>query len=308
MFGNRYTIFITPPKAGKSRQLSLRKSTLFISIVLLMLFIIGDGIALYKYRENLLLKRENSELKRKTKHLEGLAQIVEEIEKEESFIRDFLGLEKFGSSMGGLGQGQGGVDPSFSDTSSILLPHTKNEVFKKIPSYGQSPVENALYLKKSLEGIVDELKDRKSEWDTTPTILPVDTDEYWISSGYGWRKSPFTGRREFHNGLDISSRRGTPIIAPADGKVIFVGRDRYLGKYVKIAHNDTLTTTYGHLMEYKVKKGQMVKRGDVIGLMGNTGRSTGHHLHYQVQNGNKTVNPNHYILNAPASQAVIVMR
>ena len=76
-----------------------------------------------------------------------------------------------------------------------------------------------------MEGIVDELIDRKSEWDTKPTLLPVETDEYWISSGYGWRKSPFTGRREFHSGLDIASRRGTPVIAPADGKVISIGNE-----------------------------------------------------------------------------------
>jgi murein DD-endopeptidase MepM/ murein hydrolase activator NlpD len=173
---------------------------------------------------------------------------------------------------------------------------------------GHSPVQNALVLKKNLEGIIDDLLDRKSEWDRKPTILPVDTEEYWISSGYGWRKSPFTGRREFHSGLDISSRRGTPIVAPADGTVISVGKDRYLGKFLKIAHSDNLTTIYGHLMEHKVKKGQPVKRGDLIGLMGNTGLSTGHHLHYQVQKENKSVNPKQYILNTRTSQTVLAKR
>jgi len=159
-----------------------------------------------------------------------------------------------------------------------------------------------------MEGIVDELIDRKSEWDTKPTLLPVEADEYWISSGFGWRKSPFTGRREFHSGLDISSRRGTPIIAPADGTVISVGKDRYLGKFIKIAHSDTLVTLYGHLLEHKVKKGEAVKRGAVIGLMGNTGLSTGHHLHYGVQVDKKSVNPNHYILNTAASQTILAKR
>jgi murein DD-endopeptidase MepM/ murein hydrolase activator NlpD len=306
MFSNRYTIFISPPKAGKSRQLFLHKSVLYGAVLLFLVFIVGNGVGLYKYYENVKLQKENSRLKEENKKLEGLTQIVEEIEKDESFIRDFLGLENTGSSMGGLGQG--GISRPFTSTSFNYPLEVGSSLIPQLSEGGHSPVEKALVLKKNLEGIIDDLMDRKSEWDRKPTILPVDTDEYWFSSGYGWRKSPFTGRREFHSGLDISSRRGTPIIAPADGKVISVGKDRYLGKFLKIAHSDNLTTIYGHLMEHKVKKGKPVKRGDVIGLMGNTGLSTGHHLHYQVQKDNKSVNPKQYILNTRTSQTVLAQR
>lgn len=306
MFSNRYTIFISPPKAGKSRQLFLHKSVLYGGLLLVLIFIVGNGVAVFKYYENVKLQKENSRLREENKKLEGLTQIVEEIEKEESFIRDFLGLENTGSSMGGLGQG--GLSKPFNSISFNYPLEVSSTLIPQLSKNGQSPVENALVLKKNLEGIIDDLLDRKSEWDRKPTILPVDADEYWISSGYGWRKSPFTGRREFHSGLDISSRRATPIIAPADGTVLSVGKDRYLGKFLKIAHSDSLTTIYGHLMEHKVKKGQSVKRGDVIGLMGNTGLSTGHHLHYQIQKDNKSVNPKQYILNTRTSQTVLARR
>ena len=306
MFSNRYTIFISPPKAGKSRQLFLHKSVLYGAVLLFLVFIVGNGVGVYKYYENIKLQKENSRLKEENKKLEGLTQIVEEIEKEESFIRDFLGLDNNGSSMGGLGQG--GFSSPFTSTSFNYPLEVGSALIPQMSKDDLSPVENALVLKKNLEGIIDVLLDRKGEWDRKPTILPVDAEEYWISSGYGWRKSPFTGRREFHSGLDISSRRGTPIIAPADGTVVSVGKDRYIGKFIKIAHGDHLTTLYGHLMEHKVKKGQPVKRGDVIGLMGNTGLSTGHHLHYQVQKGNKSVNPKQYILNTRTSQNVLAKR
>ena len=306
MLKNYYTVFISSPQAGKSRQLSCHKSTFYISIFFLLLFLVGDGIAIFKYYESAYLRKENSKLKTENEKLEGLTSIVHEIEKEESFIRDFLGLEESGSSMGGLGQG--GTDAYSSDTSLHFPLESTSLISHRSSRHSQSPREKALCLKKNLEGIVDELIDRKSEWDTKPTLLPVEADEYWISSGFGWRKSPFTGRREFHSGLDISSRRGTPIIAPADGTVISVGKDRYLGKFIKIAHSDTLTTLYGHLLEHKVTKGEAVKRGAVIGLMGNTGLSTGHHLHYGVQVDKKSVDPNHYIFNTAASQTILANR
>jgi len=146
--------------------------------------------------------------------------------------------------------------------------------------------------------LVEIMRSQRQTWDSTPSILPVETDDYWFSSGFGWRLSPFTNLRDFHNGLDISSRKGTPIIAPANGKVIQRGRDKYLGKYVKIDHGGEVITLYGHLSGFDVSQGQKVKRGDTIGFMGNTGLSTGHHLHYTLKVRGKFANPLHYILNA----------
>ena len=295
MFKNCYTIFISPPKAGKTKQLSISKGTFYFLIFLLFLFIIGDCIAILKYCESTNLKKENTHLKTEKERLEKVVQIVDELKKAESFIRNFLGLEKSGSSMGGLGLG--GVDPNFIDTSSTISLNTDTKFPYKNGGHEVSLTENALLLKRDLQELIDELNDRKSDWDTRPTIMPVKAEEYWLSSGFGWRKSPFTGLREFHRGLDISARRGTPIIAPADGIVITAGKDLHLGRFVKIKHNDKFTTLYGHMLEHKVEKGQEVKRGDLIGLMGNTGMSTGYHLHYEVRKDNVSINPRNHILN-----------
>jgi murein DD-endopeptidase MepM/ murein hydrolase activator NlpD len=140
--------------------------------------------------------------------------------------------------------------------------------------------------------------------DSTPSILPVAVEGYWFSSGFGWRRSPFTGLKEFHDGLDISSRKGTPIIAPAAGRVVKIAYHRYRGKYLQLDHGRQCITTFAHLSGFNVNHGQKVERGDVIAYMGSTGRSTGSHLHYKIEIMEKVVNPKHYILNARANRLV----
>jgi murein DD-endopeptidase MepM/ murein hydrolase activator NlpD len=137
------------------------------------------------------------------------------------------------------------------------------------------------------------LKEQKSILASTPAIRPTDG---WFSSGFGYRTSPFTNQREFHKGLDIGNRVGTPVIAPADGLVVFVGREGSLGKMIAINHGYNLTTRYGHLNKFRVKKGKYVKRGQVIAEVGTSGRSTGPHLHYEVHLNDVHVNPFSYIL------------
>jgi murein DD-endopeptidase MepM/ murein hydrolase activator NlpD len=138
------------------------------------------------------------------------------------------------------------------------------------------------------------LREQKSILACTPSIRPTNG---WFSSGFGYRISPFTNLREFHKGLDIATRIGTPIIAPADGLVVFAGREGNFGRMVAINHGYNLMTRYGHLHKFRVRKGQHVKRGQVIGEVGNTGRCTGPHLHYEVLLNGVPVNPLRYILN-----------
>jgi murein DD-endopeptidase MepM/ murein hydrolase activator NlpD len=127
----------------------------------------------------------------------------------------------------------------------------------------------------------------------TPSIWPV---RGYLSSNYGRRTDPFTGRRIFHPGIDVSAPRGTEITAPADGRVVAVGRRGAYGKAIIIDHGHDVVTRYGHLQDYNVRAGQRVQRGDVIGFVGNTGRSNGPHLHYEVWVHDKLQNPVHYIL------------
>lgn len=138
------------------------------------------------------------------------------------------------------------------------------------------------------------LKEQKSILNCTPSVRPTDG---WFSSGFGYRISPFTNQREFHKGLDIANRIGTPIIAPSDGLVVFVGREGNFGKMITINHGYNLITRYGHLNKPLVKKGQHIKRGQIIAEVGNTGRCTGPHLHYEILLNGVPVNPLRYILN-----------
>jgi len=149
------------------------------------------------------------------------------------------------------------------------------------------------WLRNDFQDLVHYLRLNKKRLDATPSISPVSGG--WITSHFGYRTSPFTGRREFHRGLDIAQRPGTPVIAPADGKVTYAGFNNLWGYRVDISHGYGYNTFYGHLEKILVKPGQMVKRGQVIGYLGSTGRATGPHLHYQINVNGVAVNPDNYI-------------
>ncbi len=127
----------------------------------------------------------------------------------------------------------------------------------------------------------------------TPTVWPVHGA---INSGFGIRPDPFTGQPAFHEGVDISTSRSEPVLATADGVVLRSGWAGEYGKAIEIAHGDRYETLYGHLEKTLVAEGQTVRRGDRVGLVGSTGRSTAPHLHYEVHVDRRAVNPLEYIL------------
>jgi len=122
----------------------------------------------------------------------------------------------------------------------------------------------------------------------TPSVWPV---AGWLSSAYGSRTDPFTGAPDFHPGVDISGNRGAPVRAPADGQIEKAGVNGAYGKSVLIAHGFGLASRFGHLSRLTVKAGQTVRRGDVIGFVGSTGRATSSHLHYEVLINRSSINP-----------------
>jgi murein DD-endopeptidase MepM/ murein hydrolase activator NlpD len=255
------------------------------------------------YDNYLALREENSYLLHKERELEALRQTMERIRKDENTIRSFLGVEKSGEETSGLGQGG---EPS-PDLSTIALNDAMASGSVPFPAKPKevSILQRAKSLELDLQELVETMRSQRETWDSTPSIMPVNVTDYWFSSGFGWRRSPFTGLKEFHNGLDISSAKGTPIVAPADGTVIKRGYDKYLGKFLKIDHGRKIVTTYGHLSAYNVSPGQKVERGDIIASMGNSGLSTGHHLHYMIKVKERCVNPLHYILNAKANRLLV---
>jgi murein DD-endopeptidase MepM/ murein hydrolase activator NlpD len=220
---------------------------------------------------------------------------LREIRATEGRIRRFLGLNE--PTYDEKRSHQGGMGSPGDDDGPLGGGLLLREEAEAVPA---SFADVSRTLRTGLQEVVAHLEERKAGARRIPLILPVESEQVWLSSAFGWRDNPLSGLgREFHNGVDIAGPWKTPILAPADGEVEQVGKDRRLGVYVKLRHGSAMHTIYGHLASAAVKAGKRVKRGEVIGYMGNTGRSTGTHLHYSVSVGGKYVDPQDYIWDRP---------
>jgi murein DD-endopeptidase MepM/ murein hydrolase activator NlpD len=152
--------------------------------------------------------------------------------------------------------------------------------------------ELASFQERSLAELADGLESKRAHLAATPAIWPT---KGWLTSRFGTRISPFTNQKQFHAGIDIAGERGTDVVAPAQGKVVFSGNRGPLGKSIIIDHGYGVRTQYGHGDDLYVKTGEVVQRGQRIAALGNSGRSTGPHLHYVVEVKGKAVNPLDYI-------------
>ncbi len=151
----------------------------------------------------------------------------------------------------------------------------------------------AAQLSGTLDRVATELDARRLKISSMPAISPVPG---LLTSSFGYRKDPITGSRAFHPALDIAAAPGKPVVASADAVVTKAGRAGGLGRAVYLSHGFGISTRYGHLSKIAVEAGQHVRRGDVIGYVGNSGRSTGYHLHYEIRIDGEAVNPRGYLL------------
>jgi len=170
------------------------------------------------------------------------------------------------------------------NNSEMIMDATRNLDILSKQLYVQS---------KSLDEIIELASDKEKLLAAIPAIQPVSKEDLTrMASGYGWRLDPFTKARKMHSGMDFTSPRGTPIYATGTGKVIRAdNRSTGYGKHIRIDHGFGYVTLYAHLSKYNVKKGKKVKRGDVIGYVGSTGRSQAPHLHYEVRYNKRKINP-----------------
>ncbi|MCR4579311.1 MAG: M23 family metallopeptidase [Treponema sp.] len=176
-------------------------------------------------------------------------------------------------------------------TSTELSQGTSKEVadIKELTTY----LEDAV---KPIEQIGKMLKTQQNLFTEIPSICPVKNPNYHISMAFGPNIHPLNGNWYIHKGLDFSTwRSGDPVMATASGQVVTVSFDNSFGNYVIIKHNHGMYTRYAHLNAFRVKKGQIVEQGEIIGTIGNTGVSTGPHLHYEVHIGSDVVDPAKYI-------------
>jgi len=161
------------------------------------------------------------------------------------------------------------------------------------PGTIQNLSQKALSIESNLNSLLNFFESDTLRLASTPSIMPA---VGWMSSVFGHRNDPFTGAWTMHYGVDISTNIGNPIMATADGIVIKVQTDKYLGKNVTISHGNGFTTVYGHMSNFAVKAGQKVKRRDIIGYIGQTGKAAGPHVHYEVLRDGRRVDPRNYLL------------
>jgi murein DD-endopeptidase MepM/ murein hydrolase activator NlpD len=152
---------------------------------------------------------------------------------------------------------------------------------------------------RSLKELKAFIEEKASVLAATPTILPV---KGRVTAGYGYRKSPFTGQRELHEGLDIAAPYGSPIVATADGIVTFAGPLAGYGNVVFVDHGHGFSTFYAHCSSYRVREAQRVRRGEVIAFVGTTGRTTGPHVHYEVHVNGVISNPMKYMVDTSGTR------
>jgi murein DD-endopeptidase MepM/ murein hydrolase activator NlpD len=188
--------------------------------------------------------------------------------------------------------GQGGGTPLISDDELSSGGETGGIDFSVLDEKAIDLTSGAETRVSSLEGLVGQLEKKREKLVSMPSIWPA---KGWLTSRFGSRVSPFTGRRQKHNGIDIAAASGTSIYAPARGRVTFAGRKGPLGNSLVIDHGFGVKTIYGHNKELHVSVGDTVERGQEVAAIGSTGRSTGPHLHYVVEVNGKPRDPLDYI-------------
>ncbi len=286
------TIIIVPHSKARFLKFSFSTRTLVAvataAVVAVILSVVAVSLkknAVNRRVEVERLKSENSELIDVNRQLEmSIAEVqgrLDEFEERTTRLALAAGMEAQAVGFSGVGSaatrvGSGGP-------------------YDRLPESPESLTAQGRWVQDQLDLVEGRLIEQNHLLASTPTIAPV---VGLITDGFGRRKDPFTGRLAHHKGLDVSARRGTPIRAPADGIVVFSGRNGGLGRCVRISHDFGFTTVYGHLDKITVEAGAEVHRGQEIGLLGNSGRSTGPHLHYEVHVNGVAKNPLYYILDA----------
>ena len=293
---------VLPDGTNRIRQFRIPR---FLPVFLVFLFLFGSASLAWMVRdyrdlkirmpELARLKAETERQKKQTLYLVNrirrMGRKMVELNEFDRKLRTMVNLET-GEDEGRF-QGVGGSEPALRDPSRSMVRHHDELIRAMHRSLDNLDHEIALG-KEEKAGLYKFLENQKILLASTPSIWPT---KGWMSSRFGYRISPFTGQREFHKGIDIATRMGAPIVAPADGVVACFSRDPGYGRILTIRHGYGVVTRYAHLKKILVKKGQYVKRGETIALVGNSGRSTGPHLHYEVHLNHVAVNPLRYILN-----------
>ncbi len=293
------SVIIVPHTKTNVKTISFTKKTLKATVIgsavlalLLIVFLvdyISMGLLRQKYKT---MSRELSEQSDKLasyeKSIGELRATIDDFEAYAKKLNIMFGLKSPDviEDKAGLGGGESAADGSGPQLSPPAVPGNSLGQLRNLNQKAGSVASN-------LSQLVSISEAKTLRLASTPSIMPT---RGWLNSAYGPRADPFTGLRTMHWGVDISTNTGNPIVATGDGIVVRVQSDKYLGKNIVISHGFGITTVYGHMSGFNVRMGQKVKRGDVIGFIGMTGKAVGPHVHYEVRIDGKSVNPYNYIL------------
>jgi len=206
------------------------------------------------------------------------------LEEKDSEMRTYAALPPLNEDIKEMGTGGSAIEEPNEEDSSTILDKLKNTIDSL--SYTLDSQKN------SYDIIFNKIKSNEEMYRHIPSIMPVESA--YLGSQYGYRTDPIDGKRRMHRGQDFAVNLNTPVLATGDGVVTKAQYDSGWGRYVKIDHGYGYETIYAHLYKINVKKGQKVKRGDVIGKSGNSGRAAGFHLHYEVHKNKKVDDPKKY--------------
>jgi murein DD-endopeptidase MepM/ murein hydrolase activator NlpD len=263
-------------------------------VVLVGLLVLGHYFALLgASSENAVLKEENAQLRsqillvqEKVAHISATLDRVERFDAKLRTAVTQLQDPERNLAIGPVGDAEA--------DSAIPGPAPAAEAnLTALPGKLSSLETDASRQEQSLRELQEYFDDQRSLLASTPSIWPT---RGWVTSDFGTRIDPYTAERKMHQGMDIATPHGQPVYTPSDGTVVFVGTEGGYGKVLVVDHGYGVKTRYGHLSEITVHLGDRVKRGDKVAQVGNTGRSTGPHLHYEVRVNGIPENPRKFIL------------
>ncbi len=299
----RFTILIIPEGTHHVKRFAMHGLVLPVLMVLALGCLGLTGYWYYQYESIKTALPDIQALQAQTQRQEAqlgafsqrLATVREQMSKLKQFnmrLRVMANLEKApeNDSFLGVGGPEGSASGPGVRLTGSLRERQLNNMQRDLDQLAVEGESERLVQ----EQLAKFLNERRSILAATPSIWPT---RGWVTSGFGYRISPFTGERHFHAGIDISTRSGSPVVSPAEGIVTFAGFEGAYGRLLAINHGHGLVTRYGHLGDFKASVGQKVKRGQTVATVGSSGRSTGPHLHYEILLSGVPANPRYYILN-----------
>ena len=296
-----FTFMFLPGPNARVRTFSISKSTLksvFFSLAAVFVFSL---YLIYEYNDvkdkvwELQAVRE--ELMQQKAQVQNFALNILDYKRQMFLLRDLDTKLRHVVSLGPRDKAQqvlgiGGPDELGLQNLASLGEKKQEEALKEMHQELTQLKGAASKQETSLQMLIEYFEDKRSLYASTPSIWPV---RGWVTTPFGNRTSPFSGIVKFHEGIDIAAQTGMPIMAPADGVVIKAGFSTGYGNMVEISHGYGIKTVFAHNSRLNVKAGQRVKRGDVISYVGDSGSSTGPHLHYEVRLNGLPVNPTKYM-------------